>query len=332
MARVGTAEERADFLDALTSLVVNVPTVHDSDAVTYQDIVLKFLPSLPLQRRSQLSNRVSEWKALPHALAVKIATDETPVAVPVLQRSPVLTALDLVGFAERLDDAHRTAIAQRKNLESAVCQALVRNGGRDVHCALAGNVTAQLSQADLGRLVSEALGDGELASMLVRRSDLAQAEAQRLIAPMAKFMKARFARRRADRAPPPPPPPPPQKQRTVAELVADLEAGRTTLDAVTTDLVDSDRTTDLAAVLSALSGFDEVSIVRVMMREDAAGIALVCKALEMGEAAYRHIAAFRVRKLGLDKAHVTYETDDYRKLDVKRCRKTLEQLRGHPKH
>jgi hypothetical protein len=120
-----------------------------------------------------------------------------------------------------------------------------------------------------------------------------------------------------------PPPPSP-----IADMIADLRAGRLTLDQCVTQLCDEDRFNDLTTLIGAQSQLDDVSVMRLLVRADANGISIVLKALGLSPGAFSSVTALRKRRLRSSDMQTRYERDDYAKLTLAEAKATLDQLAG----
>jgi uncharacterized protein (DUF2336 family) len=325
-ARHGTGTEREVLLDAVSSAIVTRHGVSTSEVNAFAEIALALMPTVGVSARARLSERVADWKGLPLGFATALAEDAVVVASPILKRAQVFDEKGLIQFAERLSNPHRCAIADRKGLSRTVSHVLIEVGDVAVWRAIGNNGSAQIAPADIEKLVENAISDGDLAAILVRRRDVSMRDAKRLVPTVAVNLRRRFARPTAD------------AEETVkrvnlksmrlSEILEGIHASSLDVEEAIIQLAASDRSADLASVLADQSGFDDVSVVRVMMREDAHGIALLAKAQGYSDTAYRAIVDLRGKRLNRDARQRGYEMEDYRKLDPERCRRTLRQLTG----
>ncbi len=323
-ARHGTGTDREALLDAVSSAIVTRPSASTPEIHAFAEVALALMPTVGVSARARLSERVADWKGLPLGFATALAEDAVLVAAPVLKRTHVFDEKALINFAERLSNPHRCAIADRKGLPQTVSHVLVEVGDTTVWRTLGANGSAHISAADIEKLVENAVADGDLAAILVRRRDVSMRDAKRLVPAVAVNLRRRFARpvtateetvKRIN-----------VKALRVGEILNLIHAGELEVEDVIIQLAGADRSADLATVLADQSGFDDISVVRVMMREDAHGIALLAKAQGYSDTAYRAIVDMRGKRLNRDARQRGYEMEDYRKLDTERCRRTLRQL------
>src|SRR5690606_21470051 len=122
------------------------------------DIFRILLRDAEVQVRVALAQHVKEAKMLPRDLAVSLARDVDPVAVPVLEHSTVLTDDDLVEIIRVFGATKQRAIARRRVLSHAVAAALVDTGDEDVVHDLVSNAGADISEKSLQKVL-ETLGD-----------------------------------------------------------------------------------------------------------------------------------------------------------------------------
>ncbi len=74
--------------------------------------------------RSVLADSLKRSTHAPRDIVLSLAHDESQVARPILQSSPLLTDDDLVRVARERSRAHRLAVAERENLSLKVSDAL----------------------------------------------------------------------------------------------------------------------------------------------------------------------------------------------------------------
>ena len=75
--------------------------------------------------RRKLAVRIADAPGTPRELAVLLANDEIDIASPMLLRSKVLEDVDLIEIVRTRSTQHLLAIAMRRDLSTAVADALV---------------------------------------------------------------------------------------------------------------------------------------------------------------------------------------------------------------
>jgi len=283
--------------------------------------------------RSHFATLAAASKLLPRDMVFLLLQDKVVVAGPVLKSSPVLTEADLTAFAETLGDERLLFIAQRDKLGANLVEIVVERGGELVQVAIAENVGAELSDVALRHLIHSAEASEPLCRSLVRRPEVPKADAEHLVRLITRMLQARM---KASATPEPAPVPASalveaaskaqSAKIDVSELLAAIKAGTLNVGAAITQLSDDDRFNDLTVLISGLTRVDDVSVMRLLVRADANGIAMMLKALNLSDQAFASVVALRRRRLKTSEAQARYEREDYAKLTVAECKATLLQL------
>jgi uncharacterized protein (DUF2336 family) len=106
--------------------------------------------------RRRLAERLAQADWAPPALVNVLALDEIEIARPIIAASPMLKDHDLVRLLLEATIEHQIEVARRPNLGAEVVAAILRQSEPAVLTALAGNLTADLSDDDMRRMVQEA--------------------------------------------------------------------------------------------------------------------------------------------------------------------------------
>ena len=80
-----------------------------------------------------------------------------------------------------------------------------------------------------------------------------------------------------------------ERRLEVRLLIADLKDGKRTIDDVVELLVRDDRAFDLAQVVSSFSDIPNTQALRALLQKEASGIAVACRAMGLGSAAFRTV-------------------------------------------
>jgi uncharacterized protein (DUF2336 family) len=113
----------------------------------------------------------------------------------VILASPLLQDKDLIRLLVEATIEHQIEVARRPNLGGAVVDAILEAGEPAVMTALANNVTAQVSEEALRRLVEAARRVASLRSPLVRHPKLSKALAEQLYGWVGEALKAAISDR-----------------------------------------------------------------------------------------------------------------------------------------
>jgi Uncharacterised protein conserved in bacteria (DUF2336) len=141
----------------------------------------------------QLSEALSIIDRAPVRTVRNLALHEQPqVAAPVLRSSVCLTETDLLEVVKSRSQQHLLAICDRKTLNEALTDALMRFGDVNVSNALARNTGARFSECGYATLVGRAEKDEGLAEKLGVRLDIPGSLLRELIGKVADVVRARF--------------------------------------------------------------------------------------------------------------------------------------------
>lgn len=327
-----TAEEsRSHLLHLLTRQVFVGRTPNGQEIAIFSDIAQRLLPLAKIDVRAELSEALADQAGLPMPLIASLCSDVVVVAAPMLRRCPDLTEDDLATFAERLTNAHLVAIAGRTDLTVRITDVMIRRGEVTVMRAIAENTSAEISETSAHAMVDRAESDDELCRILALRGDLPAADAERLVMLVAKRLRGRMMQRPTVPEPAAPAPAPvvdagPVKPVDVAELIARVRREETDIDTAVALLAREDRYNDLAHMLAVLTDIEELSVLKVLVRADAAGIINVLRALGIAEATWRLVVDLRRRRLKFSDTQARFEREDFARLPVAQAKKTLAQF------
>jgi uncharacterized protein (DUF2336 family) len=145
------------------------------------DILEKLIREVSTEIRAKLAQRLANAPAVPRELAVMLANDDIDIAAPILLNSPALRDIDLIEIVHNRSRQHLLAVAMRRDLSMPVSAALVETGHSDVILALLSNHEARISEETLAYVVEQSRVNDEFQEPLIRRQDLPQALAMRMI-------------------------------------------------------------------------------------------------------------------------------------------------------
>lgn len=322
LARDGSAEGRGRLLVDLTDLVLTDPPAGADERALFFEIARRILPDTATPYRRRFSETAADRDYVPLDVLMVLAADAIEIAAPVLTRSSGIGDAELIVLATHQSDAHRLAIAGRPAVAGGVTEVLVRHGSLPVLRRLGTNDGAVFTAAAIEDVRRRAESDEELFAVFVARTDLADLLAGSLRETMSRLAAAPPKRARST-APARSAKP---ENAGVARLVADLRAGRRRLDEIAVELADADRHADLARFLGDVSSIDESQILRVLVRSDSNGIAMVARGLEISDESWARIVELRRRKLKFSASQCKWERDHYARLDVLEAKATLSNF------
>ena len=152
--------------------------------------------------RAVISEALKDVAEVPHDLILKLANDETqPVCLPVLECSPVLTNNDLLLLA-RSSPAQGAliAISRRGTINEQVADVIAGSNNQDAITSLLANKGAQIREETLNNLIDEAIDVIAWHDPLVRRPELPEGLATKIVSFVAQSLLDTL-RARTDLAP-----------------------------------------------------------------------------------------------------------------------------------
>jgi uncharacterized protein (DUF2336 family) len=319
-----------ELLESLMRSVIVGRRPAPTEAALFFDIARQLVDRVEPEVRVLFSQEVAAMHGTPPDVLMRLARDDCLVAGPVLRADNALDESQLIDLSKTLPLDHLADLAERRRLTLPVTDVLAARGDAVVLRHLACNDTCALSPASLLRMVAMADRDEALCLTLARRTDLPADGAARVVHLMADLLRGRRARppvseRGAETATAPNRAP---RLADIGELVRQVRAGRVTLDEVVARLADEDRGNDIAVALARLTDVDELSTLKVLVRRDPEGIALVGKALDLRPETWRSVVGFRRRRLKLSDADMRFELRDFAERSVEEARARLAQFQN----
>lgn len=179
-----------------------IPHLKSEQSERVRDLTLETLRRLAEDQvprvRAIVANEIKASRAAPADLVRRLARDpELSVAGPLLEYSPLLSDADLLEIVNlaRVSELI-SAIARRRNLSVAVCDAVIASMDIPATVALLDNQAANISRAALEALVDKAAAVEAWHAPLVRRPNLSS----RVVRRIAGFVSSALIERLAGRS------------------------------------------------------------------------------------------------------------------------------------
>lgn len=187
-------EHDARIFGEVTDLFLsNVDRLGDSQIAAVDGVLAHLVARVDATTVIQLSEALATITRAPIQTIRKLAFHEQPqVAAPVLRSSSCLSEADLLEIVKSRSQQHLLAICDRKTLNEALTDALMRFGDVNVSNALARNMGARFSECGYATLVGRAERDEGLAEKLGVRLDMPGNLLRELIGKVADVVRARF--------------------------------------------------------------------------------------------------------------------------------------------
>jgi uncharacterized protein (DUF2336 family) len=187
-------EHDARIFGEVTDLFLsNVGRLGDSQIAAVDGVLAQLVARVEAATVIQLSEALSTIERAPRQTIRQLAFHEQPqVAAPVLRHSSCVSDADLLEIVKSRSQQHLLAICDRKALNEALTDALMRFGDVNVSNALARNSGARFSECGYATLVGRAERDEGLAEKLGVRLDISGSLLRELIDRVTDVVRARF--------------------------------------------------------------------------------------------------------------------------------------------
>src|SRR3982075_3800901 len=127
--RTASAGERAEATRALARAWL-ISDLSEDDRIAAEGALLMLLDDPSPLVRQAMAEAFSRSSDAPAAIVQALSLDQTSVALPVLEFSPLLIDADLVDIVATGNDEMQCAIARRIHLPASVCAAIAAVGTR----------------------------------------------------------------------------------------------------------------------------------------------------------------------------------------------------------
>jgi uncharacterized protein (DUF2336 family) len=182
--RSGTPTRRAEMLRRITDLfLAGADSFQESQVGVFDDLLCDLIKSIEREAVATLSQDIAAHANAPRVLSRRLSQhDDIAVAGPVLTHSVVLSEGDLIEVAKNKSQLHLKAIADRSHVSERISDILIDRGNSIVLSTVAGNAGARFSTRGYKSLLGKAENDANVASALVKRSDLSPEMFRKLVA------------------------------------------------------------------------------------------------------------------------------------------------------
>ncbi len=187
--------ERGDrALKQLTDLfLANAARFGEAETIVLDEALVRLMEKTGEGSLAELSGVLSTVELAPPQTVRKLAFHgDAKVACPILKNSNRLEGKDLIEIAGTLSQQHLLAISQRKVLNEALTDVLMRRGDASVSEALARNPGAVFSECGYATLVGRAERDDGLLEKLGLRLDMPADLLRHIVEMATDVVLARF--------------------------------------------------------------------------------------------------------------------------------------------
>ncbi|MGI8527139.1 MAG: DUF2336 domain-containing protein [Pseudolabrys sp.] len=179
--------ERADATSALARAYLHSPLSPDDRAAAEGAMIMLLDDPSPLVRRA-LSDVFASSQKAPPIVVHALASDQPEIAVPILERSPLLLDADLVDLVATGHPEAQTAIASRLMLQRSVSAAIAEVGAAQACLALLENPDAEITPFSIVRVIERFGHLAPIRENLLARDDLPMRSRQALLAKLSQAL------------------------------------------------------------------------------------------------------------------------------------------------
>lgn len=291
-----SSQKRIEALMRVTNLfVASAPSYTDQQAGLFDDVMGHLISHVESRVLVELSQKLAPIENAPVETIRRLARhDAIEVSGPVLTTSTQLSDDDLIEIANTRSQAHLAKIAVRPRLNEGITEVLVDRGDAHVANEVANNAGARFSKVSMANLVMRADGDERLTESISRRPDIppalfrslliraTEAARERMLANARPELKGTLKKilddisvqagknsakpRHYEEA-----------QRAVAAFTQDTELAKAKI----LEFADGNRTAEMIAMLSALSGTPIEQVDGLVRAANQICLMVLCKAIAL---------------------------------------------------
>ena len=185
--RTAPPGERAEATSALARAYLHSDLSENDRAAAEGAMIMLLDDPSPLVRQALAAVFAASEEA-PPTIVHALASDQPDVASPLLERSPLFLATDLVDAVATGDAARQVAVAGRPGLPAAVSAAIAEVGCAESCLIVLENPDAELAPFSLDRIVARHGHLAVIRAALLARGDLAAPTRQALVAKLSQTL------------------------------------------------------------------------------------------------------------------------------------------------
>ncbi|KZM47771.1 DUF2336 domain-containing protein [Labrenzia sp. OB1] len=337
VAQESSPEKRHQLVEHVTSLFVKgADSCRTEEIAIFNSVLESMLPSMEAAQKKAISEKLAPIDSTSHEVACELGREEIDIARPMLTSSNVLDTADILQLAKTMGQGHLLAISKRKHLEPRVTDVLLERGEKPVKQSVAANAGAEISGWGTRMLIKLAESDENIRDSMMERSDITEVDYDKLIDLMPEQQKIRIRQMRdeneallhdlfheagkivtstkLER----------KARRICAKAtLKEIRTGQRSLGKAVTQLSLSNNLLDVSFLLAEMSGLEQKYVTNVMLRYDATGIAVLCRAMGVEDSEYSALCRARTNHSKQPQSTVEKWTKDYEALSGKDARRLL---------
>ena len=154
-----------------------------------EDIFRTLVRDAAVRVRQALSETLADNPDVPHDVALTLAQDVDEVALPVIEKSAVLTDADLISIIQTQSETAQIAVAKRETVSGAVADAIADTENEDAVAELVSNEGADISEGTFGKVLQKFGTSERVQTPLAERQSLPLSVAERLVTMVSEKLR-----------------------------------------------------------------------------------------------------------------------------------------------
>lgn len=266
-----------------------------SETEMITDVLIGIITQAEIDLRAALSERLAAQDDVPLRMVLHLANDEIDVALPLLEKSKILSDMDLVYIVKSKKADHARAIAKRPKMTEILINALVDTEDLLTAISLARNTNITITNYAIDKLTDMAKISNELAEPLIDRKDIPQEMIASLYHHVGQALKdsldKKFGVQKTAAA-----------KETIDDILFEMENGfytdflpdvammiradsmmvkRLINPEVMIDNLRRGQTSFFVALFSVYCGLEAQTVVNILKQKSGQGLAIACRAVGM---------------------------------------------------
>jgi len=341
LAQDSTPEKRHQLVEHVTTLFVRGADSYQTEEITLFNTILEsMLPTMEQDQKKTISEQLATIDSTSNKVAYELAREEIDIARPMLTSSNALNTEDILRLAKTMGQGHLLAISKRKHLEANVTDVLLERGENPVKQSVAANAGAAFSEWGSRLLIKLAERDETIRNAMMERGDITESDYDRLISQMPESQQIRIRQLRE------------QNEGLIEDLfhkaskvvassklerkatrinakatLKEIRAGQRSLGKAITQLALSNNLFDICFLLAEMAGLEQKYVTNVMVRYDATGIAVLCRAMGVDNVDYHALCKARATHNKQPQSTAENWANDYQSLSDRDARRLLSFMK-----
>jgi hypothetical protein len=314
MANDCSDEKRQSFAEQVSKHFADRAHLNRPEEIeTFNNLLDGVYDGLGDNAKEALAEKLADVVETSPKLASKIARDLPRVARPMLERSHSLREKELMEIAETEGEEHLLAISKRNYLSAKLTRKLIAHGSKKVKQSVASNLGAEITAEEIEQIIKELPAKmGDKIRHLRKSTEDFVAE---MFQDPDEVMTGEELEKRESRI-------------DVRQWLTGIRQGHITLNKAVSQVAFEKNLYDVASILAVVSGLERKHVANFMIRYDSTCIAVLCRAVGIGDGEYSTVCKSRCAHLKFPASTGNKWLTNYHLLDPKDATRMLELFKA----